>query len=98
MGLRAARSFDMRGPVRLVPEASLAWEHEFMDSRYDLGSDLWGTHFPTDGYDVDQNHFLAKAGLSMAIGKNVSVLAGYSADFSGGFGSDSVNVGVNVRW
>jgi outer membrane autotransporter protein len=98
MGLRVARSFDMRGPVRLVPEASLAWEHEFMDSRYDLGSDLWGTHFPTDGYDVDQNHFLAKAGLSMAIGKNVSVLAGYSADFSGGFGSDSVNVGVSVRW
>jgi outer membrane autotransporter protein len=98
LGLRLGRPISVGNSVSIIPEASVAWEHEFMDAEYDLRSDLWGASFKTDGYDAERNHYRGRGGLRALFGKNVNAFAAYSVGLADGFRSDSVEAGVGVSW
>jgi outer membrane autotransporter protein len=97
-GLRLGRPITVSETVRIVPEATVAWEHEFMDDDYDVRSSLWGASVDTNGYDRDREHYTVGAGLRMFFGRNVSAFAAYSAGFSDGARGNNVEAGVGVSW
>ena len=93
-----AYTFDIGESMQLVPKASFAWEHECLDTSYDIEAELWDERFRMDGYDVEQDHFQGKAGLCLRVDESVELFAVYTADFTDGARSDTVNVGVSVQW
>jgi uncharacterized protein YhjY with autotransporter beta-barrel domain len=100
-GMRA--SYDWKiGPVRLIPELRLAWQHEFGDTDYALVSSFAsgaGNSFTVHGPAIGRDSMLLGAGFAIHWNDRFSGYAYYDGElFRTNYLSNNVSAGFRVTF
>ncbi|KFC74548.1 Outer membrane autotransporter barrel precursor [Bosea sp. LC85] len=100
LGLRLATSFDI-GTSRLALEARGRWQHEFLDDVMVLNASFIGApaaSFPVRGARVARDSAVIGAGLSLQIGRRLTLFADYDASLNGDVTAHAATAGLRVTW
>jgi outer membrane autotransporter protein len=100
-GMRA--SYDWKiGPVRLVPELRLAWQHEYGEPEYALISSFAsgaGNSFTVHGPNIGRDSMLLGAGFAIQWSDRFSTYAYYDGElFRTNYLSNNVSAGFRVTF
>jgi outer membrane autotransporter protein len=100
-GMRA--SYDWKiGPIRLIPEVRLAWQHEFGDTDYSLVSSFAsgaGNSFTVNGPEIGRDSMLLGAGFAIHWNERISTYAYYDGElFRTNYLSNNVSAGFRVTF
>ena len=100
-GMRA--SYDWKiGPIRLIPEVRLAWQHEFGDTDYSLVSSFAsgaGNSFTVSGPEIGRDSMLIGAGFAIHWNDRISTYAYYDGElFRTNYLSNNVSAGFRVTF
>lgn len=98
VGLRAAYTLQTYFGT-LVPHASFAYEHEFLDDSRSISASLAGGGAPFSGStdDEDDNYYLASIGLSTQLGPDMTAAIDYTT-LLGHKEFDNHNFMFRLRW
>jgi outer membrane autotransporter protein len=100
LGLRLACPFQ-RGDWLCVPEATVAWDHDFDldDRRVTAAFDgSPATTFVTDGRDVDDDGVILGAGLTLIGKSNVSLSVNYSGELRSHYEAHALTGGIRYEF
>lgn len=100
LGLRAARSFDLRNS-RATVEGRLAWGHEFRDPAWfsaRLAGDPSGNAFRVAALDRSPNSLLLGLGLSAEATRDLRLFVELASEFNGGEQLHALSFGLRYRW
>jgi uncharacterized protein with beta-barrel porin domain len=102
--LRSQVGFEARyaqrvGPIYLVPHASVAWQHEFLDNSRDITSQFDGTGSGT--FDVqttgpDRESAFIDVGINADLNRDVTLFTDYETEVGGNYSDQSVQGGVRI--
>jgi outer membrane autotransporter protein len=100
-GMKA--SYDWKiGPIHLIPEVRLAWQHEFGDTDYSLVSSFAsgaGNSFIVNGPEIGRDSMLLGAGFAIHWNDRISTYAYYDGEvFRTNYLSNNVSAGVRVTF
>jgi outer membrane autotransporter protein len=100
-GMKA--SYDWKiGPIHLIPEVRLAWQHEFGDTDYSLVSSFAsgaGNSFTVNGAEIGRDSMLLGAGFAIHWNDRISTYAYYDGElFRTNYLSNNVSAGVRVTF
>ena len=100
-GMRAFYDWKI-GPIRLVPELRLAWQHEFGETDYALVSSFAsgaGNSFTVNGPAIGRDSMLIGAGFAIHWNDRVSTYAYYDGElFRTNYLSNNVSAGFRVTF
>jgi autotransporter-associated beta strand protein len=99
----AKASYDWKiGPVQVIPELRLAWQHEFGDTDYSLVSSFAsgaGNSFTVSGPEIGRDSMLIGAGFAIHWSDRISTYAYYDGElFRTNFLSNNVSAGFRVTF
>ena len=99
----AKASYDWKiGPIRLVPELRLAWQHEFGDTDYSLVSSFAsgaGNSFTVSGAEIGRDSMLIGAGFAIHWNDRISTYAYYDGElFRTNYLSNNVSAGFRLTF
>ena len=100
LGARLSETFDLGGGMSVTPMVGLAWIHEFERDR-DLRAGLVSvpaSSFLTQGPRAVANVMQVRAGLDLAVTRNVSVFAGFNSEFAERTSGYAGRGGLRVTW
>jgi len=100
LGLRTARSFDLRDS-RVTVEGRLAWGHEFRDRAWfgaRLASDLSGQVFKVAALDRPRNSLLVGLGVSAEATRSLRLYVDLASEFNGGEQVRAISFGLRYHW
>jgi outer membrane autotransporter protein len=101
LGLRLDAALPA-GTGLLLPELSLAWSHEFGDTRQDLEMSFAGapagSSFDVEGSDVARDSLLVDAGAKVQLSGNLEVGVFYNGWFSSDYTSNAVAARLGVSF
>ena len=100
-GMKA--SYDWKiGPIHLIPEVRLAWQHEFGDTEYSLVSSFAnraGNSFTVNGAEIGRDSMLLGAGFAIYWNDRISTYAYYDGElFRTNYLSNNVSAGFRVNF
>ena len=100
-GMKA--SYDWKiGPIHLIPEVRLAWQHEFGDTDYSLVSSFAnraGNTFTVNGAEIGRDSMLLGAGFAIHWNDRISTYAYYDGElFRTNYLSNNVSAGFRVNF
>ena len=100
-GMKA--SYDWKiGPIHLIPEVRLAWQHEFGDTDYSLVSSFAnraGNSFTVNGAEIGRDSMLLGAGFAIHWNDRISTYAYYDGElFRTNYLSNNVSAGFRVNF
>jgi outer membrane autotransporter protein len=100
-GMKA--SYDWKvGSVVIVPEISLAWQHEYGDQSYAIVSSLAsgaGTSFTVNSPQVGRDSLLIGAGAAVQLNERISIYAYYDGELGRtNYQSNSVTGGFRIAF
>jgi uncharacterized protein with beta-barrel porin domain len=100
-GMKA--SYDWKiGPIHLIPEVRLAWQHEFGDTDYSLVSSFAsgaGNSFTVNGPEIGRDSLLLSAGFAIRWNDRISTYAYYDGElFRTNYLSNNVSAGFRVTF
>ena len=100
-GMKA--SYDWKiGPIHLIPEVRLAWQHEFGDTEYSLVSSFAnraGNSFTVNGAEIGRDSMLLGAGFAIHWNDRISTYAYYDGElFRTNYLSNNVSAGFRVNF
>jgi outer membrane autotransporter protein len=100
-GMKA--SYDWKiGPIHLIPEVRLAWQHEFGDTDYSLVSSFAsgaGNSFTVNGPEIGRDSLLLSAGFAIRWNDRISTHAYYDGElFRTNYLSNNVSAGFRVTF
>jgi outer membrane autotransporter protein len=101
LGMKA--SYDWKiGPIHLIPELRLAWQHEFGDTEYSLVSSFAsgaGNSFTVTGPEIGRDSMLLGAGFAIHWNDRISTYAYYDGElFRTNYLSNNVSAGVRITF
>jgi fibronectin-binding autotransporter adhesin len=96
-------SYDWKiGPIHLIPEVRLAWQHEFGDTEYSLVSSFAnraGNSFTVNGAEIGRDSMLIGAGFAIHWNDRISTYAYYDGElFRTNYLSNNVSAGFRVSF
>jgi outer membrane autotransporter protein len=96
-------SYDWKiGPIHLVPELRLAWQHEFGDTDYALVSSFAsgaGNSFTVNGPEIGRDSMLVGAGFAIHWNDRLSTYAYYDGElFRTNYLSNNVSAGFRLSF
>ncbi len=102
LGARAAYRWELGESVAIIPEARVAWQHEFLQKSETFGSSLDGGNGPsltTSTTAPARDALYAGAGVNLQLGPQWSANLYYNVDIgSGDFKSQMVSGGVTLKF
>ena len=100
-GMRASYDWKL-GPIRLIPELRLAWQHEFGDTDYAIVSSFAsgaGNSFTVNGAAIGRDSMLLGAGFAIHWNDRISTYAYYDGElFRTNYLSNNVSVGFRLTF
>jgi outer membrane autotransporter protein len=100
-GMKASYEWKV-GHVSVIPELSLAWQHEFGDQAYSIVSSFAngaGNSFTVTGPQIGRDSMLIGAGAAVLLSERVSVYAYYDGELlRTNYQSNSVTAGVRMTF
>ncbi len=100
-GMKASYDWNI-GPIHLIPEVRLAWQHEFGDTDYSLVSSFAsgaGNSFTVNGPEIGRDSLLLSAGFAIRWNDRISTYAYYDGElFRTNYLSNNVSAGVRVTF
>jgi outer membrane autotransporter protein len=99
LGLQLADNFEGYGQV-FRPALELGVTHQFEDARSTLDLQPFSgmSSFRTYGPALDRTAYIARASLSMSLGKNASMALGYGGEFADDYSQHEGNLSFRVAW
>ena len=101
IGMRGLYDWKI-GPIRLVPELRLAWQHEFGDTDYSLVSSFAsgaGNSFTVSGAEIGRDSMLIGAGFAIHWNDRISTYAYYDGElFRTNYLSNNVSAGFRLTF
>ena len=96
-------SYDWKvGRVVIVPQISLAWQHEFGDQAYSIVASFAngsGNNFTVDSPAIGRDSMLIGAGAAVLLSERVSIYAYYDGELlRTNYQSNNVSAGVRVTF
>jgi outer membrane autotransporter protein len=100
-GMKA--SYDLKvGHVVIVPQISLAWQHEYGDQAYSIVSSFAsgaGNSFTVNSPRIGRDSLLIGAGAAVLLSERISIYAYYDGElFRTNYQSNNVSAGVRVTF
>ena len=100
-GMKASYNWKI-GPIHLIPEVRLAWQHEFGDTDYSLVSSFAsgaGNSFTVNGPEIGRDSMLLGAGFAIHWNDRISTYAYYDGElFRTNYLSNNVSAGFRVTF
>ena len=100
-GMKASYDWKL-GPIHLIPEVRLAWQHEFGDTDYSLVSSFAsgaGNSFTVNGPEIGRDSLLLSAGFAIRWNDRISTYAYYDGElFRTNYLSNNVSAGFRVTF
>jgi len=100
LGLRFARPFE-KGTWLCIPEATVAWEHDFDldDRRITAAFDgSPATTFVTDGRDIDKDGIVLGAGVTLIRKNNLSLSVKYTGELRSHYEAHALTGGIRYEF
>ena len=100
LGGRLARTFTAPSGIKITPEASIGWAHDFaLDNRV-INANLveLGGSFATNGFNGDTDTLLVGAGVTAQLTNGVALSARYHAEIGQSFAAHMVNLGLRCEF
>jgi len=100
LGVRFAQKIKVSDSLALVPEVSYKWQHEFEDDAVISTASFvnGGGSFKTKGLDPDADHHIIGAGVRGVMNDYLSLYVNYELDTSDSYESNSVMLGVEMKF
>ena len=100
VGLRLSGSWKAGG-VRLIPDAEIAWRHEFLDERQVFTAAFIedpGTQFRIISSELSPDSVLASAGLGAQVSKNLVLFIDYNGVYNNAANTHAASAGLRATW
>ncbi|NJN00290.1 MAG: autotransporter outer membrane beta-barrel domain-containing protein, partial [Aquincola sp.] len=101
VGLRLAYPLQLDSGRKLVPEARVAWVHEFMDDQASFFASVQGQARPPSrvlGEEYSRDTLAVGVGVNLPLSDTAAVFVDYDAGLNNDITTHTVSAGLRVTW